>query len=43
MPKNRKTEIIIIRVTSEEKKMIKEKARRNRKTISAYMLNEVNK
>lgn len=40
MNKNRKTDIIIVRVTSEQKKIIKEKARRGRKTLSAYILSK---
>ncbi len=36
--KTRKTDIVTIRVTEEEKKLLKEKARRKRKTLSAYIL-----
>jgi len=42
MLKSRKTEIIIIRVTEDQKKKIKEKAQQSQKTISAYILNKVN-
>ena len=38
--KTRKNDIVTIRVTREEKKLLKEKARRKRKTLSAYILSE---
>lgn len=38
--KTRKNDIVTIRVTQEEKKLLKEKARRNRKTLSAYILSK---
>ena len=38
--KTRKNYIVTIRVTQEEKKLLKEKARRKRKTLSAYILSE---
>tara|TARA_R100001460_G_scaffold7587_1_gene19260 strand:+ start:1287 stop:1421 length:135 start_codon:yes stop_codon:yes gene_type:complete len=38
--KTRKNDIVTIRVTQEEKKILKEKARRKRKTLSAYILSE---
>tara|TARA_R100000654_G_scaffold33861_1_gene59263 strand:- start:205 stop:339 length:135 start_codon:yes stop_codon:yes gene_type:complete len=38
--KTRKNDIVTIRVTQEEKKLLKEKARRKRKTLSAYILSE---
>ena len=38
--KTRKNNIVTIRVTQEEKKLLKEKARRQRKTLSAYILSE---
>jgi len=40
--KTRKTDIVTIRVTEEEKKLLKEKARRKRKTLSAYIISETN-
>lgn len=38
--KTRKNKVIIVRVTNEEKELLKEKARRTRKTLSAYILSE---
>jgi len=38
--KTRKNDIVTIRVTQEEKKLLKEKARRERKTLSAYILSK---
>ena len=38
--KTRKNKVIILRVTNEEKELLKEKARRTRKTLSAYILSE---
>ena len=38
--KTRKNKVIIVRVTDEEKQLLKEKARRTRKTLSAYILSE---
>lgn len=38
--KTRKNDIVTIRVTQEEKKLLKQKARRERKTLSAYILSE---
>jgi len=38
--KTRKTKVIHIRVTDEEKKLLTEKARRTRKTLSAYILSK---
>lgn len=38
--KTRKNDIVTIRVTEEEKKLLKEKARRTRKTLSAYILSK---
>ncbi len=38
--KTRKTDIVTIRVTEEEKKLLKEKARRKRKTLSAYIISK---
>jgi len=38
--KTRKNDIVTIRVTQEEKKLLKEKARRQRKTLSAYILSK---
>ncbi len=38
--KTRKTEVVIVRLTKEEKDILKEKARRGRKTISAYILSK---
>jgi len=38
--RTRKNDIVTIRVTQEEKKLLKEKARRKRKTLSAYILSE---
>ena len=38
--KTRKTDIVTIRVTEEQKKLLKLKARRTRKTLSAYILSE---
>lgn len=40
MNKNRKTDIIILRVTKDQKKMIKKLAKHNQKTISAYILSK---
>ena len=41
--KTRKNDIVTIRVTEEEKKLLKEKARRQRKTLSAYILSNANR
>lgn len=38
--KTRKTEVVIIRLTKEEKEILKLKARRTRKTLSAYILSK---
>ncbi len=38
--KTRKTSVIHIRVTDEQKKLLTEKARRTRKTLSAYILSK---
>ena len=38
--KTRKNDIVTIRVTQEEKKLLKEKARRKRKTLSAYIISK---
>ena len=38
--KTRKNKVIIVRVTDEEKELLKEKARRTRKTLSAFILSE---
>jgi len=40
--KTRKTNVIHIRVTEEQKKLLEEKARRTRKTLSAYILSKTN-
>jgi uncharacterized protein (DUF1778 family) len=36
----RKNKIVTLRVTEEEKKLLEEKARRTRKTLSAYILSK---
>ena len=38
--KTRKNKVIIVRVTDEEKEILKLKARRTRKTLSAYILSK---
>ena len=38
--KTRKDKVIIVRVTDEEKELLKLKARRTRKTLSAYILSK---
>ena len=38
--KTRKTEVVIIRLTKDEKELLKLKARRTRKTLSAYILSK---
>ena len=38
--KTRKTKVIHIRETDEQKKLLTEKARRTRKTLSAYILSK---
>ena len=38
--KTRKTEVVIIRLTKDEKELLKLKARRTRKTFSAYILSK---
>ena len=38
--KTRKNKVIIVRVTDEEKELLKLKARRTRKTLSAYILSK---
>ena len=38
--KTRKTKIITIRVTEEEKKLLKAEAKRKRKSLSAYTLSK---
>lgn len=35
-----KTKIITLRVTEEEKKLLKQKAKRKRKSLSAYILSK---
>ncbi len=39
--KTRKSKVIQIRVSEEEKKLLKLKARRTRKTLSAYILSKL--
>ena len=39
--KTRKTKVIHIRVSEEEKKLLELKARRTRKTLSAYILSKL--
>ena len=39
--KTRKDKVIIVRVTDEEKELLKLKARRTRKTLSAYILSKI--
>ena len=38
--KTRKNNIVTIRVTEEQKKLLKLKARRTRKTLSAYIISK---
>ena len=38
--KTRKNKVIIVRVTEEEKKLLKLKAKRRRETLSAYILSK---
>ncbi len=38
--KTRKDKVIIVRVTDDEKELLKLKARRTRKTLSAYILSK---
>jgi uncharacterized protein (DUF1778 family) len=40
MNKERKTDVIIIRVTEDQKKTIKKKAKRKQTTVSAYILSK---